>query len=121
MLRIAAVAEEGIDDEGILDVDNDGDRRIDGGDLLDTEDGLKEGSRGAAVGFRNFDPHEAEGEEFPEYGGVERGAFVHGADARGDLFSRKAADRGLEHGLFVIQNGERAHASVYAGLVRRPA
>ena len=63
-------AQQGVDAERVLHVDEDADRGVDGGDLFDGEDGLEEGSAGAAVLVGDFDAHQAEVEELRNELGV---------------------------------------------------
>ncbi len=60
LLRVVGPADEGVDAEGVLDVDEDADGGVDGGDGFDGEDGLEEGAGGAAVLLGNLDAEEAE-------------------------------------------------------------
>ena len=92
LLLVAGPAFEGVDDEGVLNVDEDADRGVDGGDLFDGEDFFEEGCGGAALLFRDLDDHEAELEELLEECGVHLLGFVHLADEGGDLCLRELAD-----------------------------
>lgn len=108
-----AVIANGVDDERVLDVDENGDTGIDGGDLLDGENGLKESPTLAAELFRYFDAGEAEFEKLFEERRIHRGFVIHIAGARSDLFPGKAANGGLKQRLFFGEAGERSRHSFY--------
>ncbi len=52
LLLVVGPADEGVDAESVLNVDEDADGGVDGGDLFDGEDGFEEGAGGAAVLLR---------------------------------------------------------------------
>ena len=115
LLGFGAPAEEGVDGEGVLDVDEDADGGVDGGDLFDGEDGAEEGAADAAVLVGDFDAHEAEVEELGDDGGAHLLGFVHLADERCDLVAGELADRLLEELLFGGEGGEREGEVVSGG------
>jgi len=109
LLRFVGPAQERADDEGVLDVDEDADGGIDGGDFFDGEDGFEEGSGGATVGFGDLDAHEAELKELAEERGVEGLLFVHGADEGRDFVAGKVADGVAEEGFVGGELSECGH------------
>lgn len=113
VLFAGTVIANGVDDERVLDVDQDGDARIDGGDLFDGEDGLKESPALAAELFGHFDAGEAELEKLFEKRRIDGGFVVHIAGAGRDLFLGKAANGGLKQRLFFGEAGERSRHSLY--------
>ena len=67
---------------------------------MDRKDGLEEGSALAAVFFFDVDAHESEFEHVFEEVFAEFGFFIHGANVRGEAFTREAAHGVLEE-LFI--------------------
>ena len=57
LLRLGTPAQQRIDDERVLHVDEDADRRVDGGQRFDREHRVEEGAAGAAVRVGNLDAH----------------------------------------------------------------
>ncbi len=115
LLGLGAPAEEGVDGEGVLHVDEDADGGIDGGDLFDGEDGAEEGAAYAAVFFGDFDAHEAELEKTGDDFGRHFLRFVHLADEWRDLFAGELTDRLLEDLLFGGKGGERRGEGGFCG------
>jgi hypothetical protein len=107
LLRFVAPAEESVDGERVLDVDQDTDGGIDGGDFFDGEDGAEEGTADATVFDGDFDAHEAEVEELGDEFGRHLLGFVHLADQRCDLLAGELADGFLQDLLLRGEGGER--------------
>ena len=60
---VAAPAQQRVDDERVLHVDEDADRRVDARQLLDGEHRVEERAAGAAVALGDLDAHDAELEQ----------------------------------------------------------
>ena len=60
---VAAPAQQRVDDQRVLDVDEDADRRVDARQLLDGQHRVEERAAGAAVALRHLDAHDAELEQ----------------------------------------------------------
>ena len=63
---VVAPAQQRVDDQRVLDVDEHADRRVDARQLLDREHGVEEAAAGAAVGLGDLDAHDAELEQLPD-------------------------------------------------------
>ena len=107
-------AEDGVDGEGVLDIDDEGDGGVDGGEGFDGEDGVKEGSAGTVVFCGDFDAEEAEFSKGGDEAGEEVLVLVHLADVGRDGLGGEAADGGLEEEFFFGEVGERG-GSGHAG------
>ena len=57
---VAAPAEQRVDEERVLNIDEDANRRIDARQRFDSEQGVKEGRAAAAECLGDLDPHDAE-------------------------------------------------------------
>ncbi len=90
-LGVVAPAEDGVVDDGVLDIDDDAGGRIDRGQFFDGEDALEEVAALAAELLGDFDAHEAEIEELLEQVRAEFRVLVHLADVRGDLVAGELA------------------------------
>ena len=105
LLLCGAPAEERVDAEGVLDVDHHADGGVGLGEGFDGQDGVEEGSAGAAVLLGDFNAHEAEVEELFDEAGVHVGGIVHVADKRGDSVAGEVADGSLEEAFLFGEMG----------------
>ena len=103
LLRVARPAVERIDDERVLDVDEDADRRVDPRQRLDGEHGVKERRAGAAVGLGNLDAHDAEVEQLVDELWRNLRVLVHLADERPDFAIGEFVDAVAEEGFVLAE------------------
>ena len=104
---VAAPAQQRVDDERVLDVDEHADRRIDARQRLDGEHGVKKAGAAAAVRFGNLDAHHAEPEQLVDERAGNRGVLVHLTDERPDLAVGELVDAVADQPFFL---GERVSA-----------
>ena len=104
LLRRRAPAQQRVDDQRVVDVDDHADGRVDARQLFDGEGRVEEGAAGAAVDLGHLDAHDAQVEERPQQVAIERLLLVHGPRERGDPVHREFADAVAEEPLVV---GER--------------
>ena len=104
LLRRRAPAQQRVDDQRVVDVDDHPDGRVDARQLFDGEGGVEERAAGAAVDLGHLDAHDAQREERPQQVAIERLLLVHGPRERGDPVHREVADAVAEEPLVV---GER--------------
>ena len=103
---IAAPTEQRVDDERVLDVDEDADRRIDARQRLDREHCMEEARAGAAERLGNLDAHHAEIEQLVDELARNRRVFVHVADDRSDLAVREFVHAVAEEPFVFGQRGQ---------------
>ena len=89
-----------------MDVDQDGDGGVHGGNGFNGEDGVEEASAGAPLLLRNLDAHQAHGEKLLHQARRKLLLVVHLADQRSDGLLGELADRGVEKSLFFRELGE---------------
>ena len=100
LLRLGCPAQQRVDHERVLHVDEHADGRIDRRDLFDREHRFKQRARRAAVLLGNLDAHKAEFVQLAQQASVEVRLLIHRADERRDLGTGEVADGGAEE-LFV--------------------
>ena len=82
---VVAPAHERVDDQRVLDVHEDGDRRIHARQRLNRQNRVKERAAAAAVALGNLDAHHAEIEELWHEVGRKRRLVIHGSHPGADL------------------------------------
>ena len=103
---VARPLEEQRVDEGVLNVDEDRRRRVDGRQLLDGEHGHEQAAPSAAERLRNLDSHQAELEHLGQQRRIELGRLLHRGDARPHLALGEVAHGVAEHLLLFGQPGQ---------------
>ena len=100
-----------------MDIDEDSNGGVYGGDGFDSEDGVKKATAGASLLLGNLDAHQAHGKELVDKAGGELLLVVHLADQRRNGLLRKLADRGVEKPLFFreLRQGGRGVAGCGQG------
>ena len=88
-------------------VDDDGGRRIHGGEAFHGEHRLKEAAALAAELLGNFDAHQTEFEHLAQQIFAEERRGIHFANEGSNALAGKAADRVLKHALFCGEQGQR--------------
>ena len=107
LLLVVAPAQQRVDDERVLHVDEDADGGVDARQLFDGEDRVEERAAGAAVLLGNLDAHQAELEELVKQVFVEDALFVHLLDQRPDFLVGKLADVVAKHDFVFGEGGQR--------------
>ena len=96
---LGAPAVEGVDDQRVLDVYDDGHRGVDPRQLLDGDHREEEVPAGPAEGLRDLDAHDAEVEQLVDQRAGHLRPLVHLADQRRHLGFRERADVALQQAL----------------------
>ena len=110
LLLCVGPAQQGICDQCVLHIDDDGSRGIDPREFLDRQNRLKKVAALAAVLLRNLDRHQPELEQFAEQILAKHGAFIHLANAGSEPFAREFSDGGLKKPFFFAEFGEGRHS-----------
>ena len=105
-MGIGSPADNGVIDDGVLNIDYDAGGGVNRRKFFDGEDALEEVAALAAVLFGNFDAHEAQFEELLDQGLAEDAGLVHFADEWRDALTGKAANGIAKQFFFVIESGE---------------
>ena len=105
---VAAPAQQRVDDERVLHVDEHADRRVDARQRLDRQDGMEERRAAAAVALGDLDAHDAEVEQLVDERARDLGVLVHLADERPDLAVRELVHAVAEQPFVFGQRRQRA-------------
>ena len=112
---VGAPAQQRVDDERVLHVDEHADRRIDARQRLDGQHRVEERAAGAAEAFRHLDAHHAELEQLLDERRRNLGLLVHLADERADLPVRELVDAVAEQRFVFGQPRQRGHGGHVSG------
>ena len=85
LLLVMSPAQQRVDDQRVLHVDQHADRRIDAGQRLDGEHGVEERAAGPAEGLGHLDAHDAELEQRIDEVAGDLRLLVHVTDVRADF------------------------------------
>ena len=105
-------ADQRIVDQSVLHIDQNPDRRIDAGELLDRENRLEERAAAAAVLLWNFDAHQSELVKLLDQGMIHHAALIHLLYQRTDGLFGKPADVVAKKLLVFSQGKQRLWQSI---------
>jgi hypothetical protein len=107
LLLLVRPAQQGVEHERVLHVDEHRDARIDGRQRLDRQDRVEERAARAAVAVRDLDAHQAQLEEARQDRRIEGPLLVHVGDVAGDAVAGVGQHRVAEHRFFLGEARER--------------
>ena len=112
LLFLGSIAEERVDDQGVLDVHQHGHRGIHSGEFLDDEHGREERAARSPEAFGNLHPHEPELEQLADQRRIHGLLRIHGGCPGRDLAAREVPHGLLKEALLLAEGGQRAAHSV---------
>ena len=107
-LVVGAPAQQRVDDQGVLHVDEHADRRVDRGQGFDGQHSVEEAGAGSAMRLGNLDAHDAQLEEPVDEGARHLRLVVHFADKGPDFARRELRGRCPETALRLPSGGSAA-------------